>query len=103
MGPACRDVKPSDVDRSPRSMCPLAPSVLHEVRLACTAMPDAKTDNDAKRTYLFIVGTGRCGSTLVQELIARHRQVGFISNVDSTLGAFDPKGRANSLLYGSTP
>ena len=56
-----------------------------------------------ERKYLFIVGTGRCGSTLVQELIARHRQVGFISNVDSISGAFDPKGRANRFLYGSTP
>jgi hypothetical protein len=55
------------------------------------------------RTYLFIIGTGRCGSTLVQELMARHPRVGFISNVDSTLAAFNPKGRANHLLYGSIP
>ena len=66
-------------------------------------MLNANEVDDAGRKYLFIVGTGRCGSTLVQELIARHRQVGFISNVDSTLGAFDPKGRANRFLYGSTP
>lgn len=56
-----------------------------------------------ERTYLFIIGTGRCGSTLVQELIARHPGVGFISNVDTTLGALNPKGRANKLLYGSIP
>jgi len=55
------------------------------------------------RTYLFIIGTGRCGSTLVQELIARHPDVGFISNVDTTLASFNPKGKANHLLYGSLP
>lgn len=54
-------------------------------------------------TYLFIIGTGRCGSTLVQELIARHPSVGFVSNVDTTLAAFNPKGKANHLLYGSIP
>jgi hypothetical protein len=57
----------------------------------------------SETTYLFIVGTGRCGSTLVQELIARHPSVGFVSNVDTTLAAFNPKGRANHLLYGSIP
>ncbi|GAA4594146.1 hypothetical protein GCM10023194_60210 [Planotetraspora phitsanulokensis] len=30
----------------------------------------------------FIVGTGRCGSTLVHEVVARHPDVGFVSNVD---------------------
>ena len=48
--------------------------------------------------YLFIIGTGRCGSTLVQELIAQHPDVGFISNVDMALAPFNPKGRANRLL-----
>ena len=54
-------------------------------------------------TYLFIVGTGRCGSTLVQELIARHPDVGFVSNVDTALAAWNPKGARNHLLYGSVP
>lgn len=57
----------------------------------------------SETTYLFIIGTGRCGSTLVQELIARHPAVGFVSNVDTTLAAFNPKGTANHLLYGSIP
>jgi hypothetical protein len=55
------------------------------------------------RRYLFIVGTGRCGSTLVQELIARHPHVGFVSNVDNALAGLNPKGRANQLLYGNIP
>ncbi|MEO6999260.1 MAG: sulfotransferase [Terracoccus sp.] len=30
----------------------------------------------------FILGTGRCGSTLVHELVARHPATGFVTNVD---------------------
>lgn len=30
----------------------------------------------------FILGTGRCGSTLVHELIARHPATGFVTNLD---------------------
>lgn len=30
----------------------------------------------------FILGTGRCGSTLVHEIIARHPAVGFVTNLD---------------------
>ncbi len=45
---------------------------------------------------VFVLGTGRCGSTLVHEVLARHPDVGFISNVEdrwprATLGA--PGGR----------
>lgn len=30
----------------------------------------------------FIIGTGRCGSTLVHEIVARHPAVGFVTNLD---------------------
>ncbi len=30
----------------------------------------------------FVLGTGRCGSTLVHELLARHADTGFVTNVD---------------------
>jgi len=30
----------------------------------------------------FLIGTGRCGSTLLYEVLARHAQVGFVSNWD---------------------
>lgn len=48
--------------------------------------------------FLFIIGTGRCGSTLVQELIAGHPDVGYISNLDMALSPFNPKGKANHLI-----
>jgi Sulfotransferase family len=47
----------------------------------------------------FVLGTGRCGSTLVAELIARHRDVGFVSNFDDKLARFDLKGRWNNALF----
>jgi hypothetical protein len=52
----------------------------------------------SKPRFLFIIGTGRCGSTLVQELIAGHPDVGYISNLDMALSPFNPKGKANHLI-----
>ncbi|MDG4829009.1 sulfotransferase [Solwaraspora sp. WMMD1047] len=46
-----------------------------------------------------VVGTGRCGSTLVQELLARHPAVGFISGVDDKLPRLNLTGRLNGRLY----
>lgn len=54
-------------------------------------------------TLLFIVGTGRCGSTMVHEVLARHPDVGFISNADNRLHRLNPRGRANSWLYDRVP
>jgi len=33
-------------------------------------------------TTAFVLGTGRCGSTLVHELVARHPDTGFVTNLD---------------------
>lgn len=33
-----------------------------------------------------VLGTGRCGSTLVHEILARHDGVGFVSNLDDRFG-----------------
>ena len=52
---------------------------------------------------VFLLGTGRCGSTLVEEVLARHPDVGFISNVDAYLASLNPKGRWNNFLYHRTP
>jgi hypothetical protein len=46
----------------------------------------------------FVIGTGRCGSTLVQEVLARHPQVGFVSNLDDKLPILDLGGRWNNFL-----
>jgi hypothetical protein len=37
--------------------------------------------------YGFVLGTGRCGSTLVHEVLARHPDVGFVTNVDDRIGS----------------
>ncbi|MGY3520283.1 sulfotransferase family protein [Micromonospora sp. PTRAS2] len=46
-----------------------------------------------------VVGTGRCGSTLVQELLSRHPGVGFVSGVDDKLSRLNLTGRLNGPLY----
>ncbi len=51
----------------------------------------------------FILGTGRCGSSLLQEILARHPNVSFISNVDDRLARFGLRGRFNRLIYGAVP
>lgn len=51
----------------------------------------------------FIIGTGRCGSTLVHDLIARHPDVGFVSNVDDRLGRSLLGGRWNGAIYRRVP
>jgi hypothetical protein len=53
--------------------------------------------------FVFILGTGRCGSTLVQELMARHPEVGFVSNVDSFLAPLGLKGTMNPIVYRKVP
>lgn len=47
----------------------------------------------------FVVGTGRCGSTLVTEVLARHPDVGFVSNLDDKLNQLDLSGRWNNPLF----
>lgn len=53
--------------------------------------------------FVFVLGTGRCGSTIVQELLARHSAVGFVSNVDSILAPLGLKGRWNNTIYRHVP
>lgn len=62
--------------------------------------------SDAPRTsasFVFVLGTGRCGSTLVHELLARHPDVGFVSNIDDRLALLGLKGRWNSAIYRRIP
>jgi hypothetical protein len=54
--------------------------------------------------FAFVIGTGRCGSTLVHELLARHPDVGFVSNLeDRVLGLPAGAGRFNNSLYRRMP
>ena len=53
--------------------------------------------------YLFVLGTGRCGSTLVHDVLARHQDVGFVSNVDDRLAFLGSRGRWNQAIYARTP
>lgn len=51
----------------------------------------------------FVLGTGRCGSTLVQEVLARHPGVGFVSNLDDRYGLPPALGRWNNRVYRRVP
>jgi Sulfotransferase family len=46
----------------------------------------------------FVIGTGRCGSTLVHEVLARHPEVGFLSNLQDKLPTLPFGGRWNNAL-----
>ncbi len=48
---------------------------------------------------IFIVGTGRCGSSLIHELMALHQDMAFISNFDDRLALFDSKGCWNNAIF----
>jgi hypothetical protein len=51
-------------------------------------------------TLGFVIGTGRCGSTLVQEVLARHPEVGFVSNLEDKLPLLDLCGRWHTPCCG---
>ncbi|HEY7529942.1 MAG TPA: sulfotransferase [Gemmatimonadota bacterium] len=51
----------------------------------------------------FVLGTGRCGSTLVHEVLSRHPDVGFVSNLDDKLPFPELLGRWNGPLYRFLP
>jgi len=50
----------------------------------------------------FIVGSGRCGSSLIHEILCRHEDVGFLSNVEDNLPWLGLNGRFNNWLYSAT-
>ena len=53
--------------------------------------------------FAFVLGTGRCGSTLVHEVIARHPDVGFVSNLEDRIPALPVPTRYNNDLYRRVP
>jgi len=63
------------------------------------ATPDATS---ASR-FVFVLGTGRCGSTLVEEVLCRHPSVGFVSNLEDRFNLPVGAGRWNGSLYRRLP
>ena len=63
------------------------------------ATPDA---GDGSR-FVFVLGTGRCGSTLVEEVLCRHPSVGFVSNLEDRFSLPLTAGRWNGSLYRRLP
>jgi Sulfotransferase family len=54
--------------------------------------------------FIFVIGTGRCGSTLVQELLCRHPDIGFLTNLEDRLRHLPASaGRFNNQLYRRMP
>lgn len=53
--------------------------------------------------FVFVLGTGRCGSSLIHEVLARNPDVGFLSNLDDNLGALDLGGRWNGAIFRRVP
>jgi len=47
----------------------------------------------------FIVGTGRCGSTLLHEIIAKHKDASFISNIEEKHGRLGFLGKWGNGFY----
>lgn len=53
--------------------------------------------------YAWVLGTGRCGSTLVHEVIARHHDVAFISNLEDRTPWLEWTGRWSRAAYRFVP
>jgi len=53
--------------------------------------------------FAFVLGTGRCGSTLVHEILARHPDVGFVSNLEDRLARQPVPSRLNNDIYRRVP
>lgn len=54
--------------------------------------------------FVFLLSNGRSGSSLVQELLARHPEVGFISNVEDRFPRLSARvGRHNNAMYRRVP
>jgi len=52
-------------------------------------------------SMVFIIGTGRCGSSFVHEVIAKHENVGFVSNIEDNFSILNKYGRWNNAFYRS--
>jgi len=55
------------------------------------------------QAWAFVLGTGRCGSSIIHEVLARHPDVGFVSNLEDRFGLPPAAGRWNSQIYRLLP
>lgn len=62
-------------------------------------MPSAESPS----RFAWMLGTGRCGSTLVHEVLARHPDVGFVSNLEDNADRLGWTGRFNRRLFDAVP
>jgi len=53
--------------------------------------------------FVFVLGSGRCGSSLVHEVLAQHEDVGFLSNIEDRLPVPAALGRWNGPIYRRLP
>jgi len=73
--------------------------------LVQTRVP-ARVDMPRERSgpsYIFLIGTGRCGSTVLAETLCRHPDVGFISNVDVRFPRLAGLARWNNAIFRHLP
>jgi len=63
----------------------------------------ATPDQGADPKLIFVIGTGRCGSTLVEEVLCRHPAVGFVSNIEDRFSLPVGASRWNGPLYRRLP
>jgi hypothetical protein len=67
-------------------------------------LPPPVSGEPSGTVHVFLIGTGRCGSTLVHELLARHSGVGFVSNLEDRVPGLPPSARRSSnALYRHAP
>lgn len=60
-------------------------------------------DTSARPEFVFVIGTGRCGSSLVHEILSQHPDVAFLSNLEDRTFAPAAAGRWNGPLYRRLP
>lgn len=63
------------------------------------------TDSSSAETgrIHFMIGTGRCGSTLLHEMLCRHSNVAFMSNLDDRFGSIGRLAARNGQIYRQLP
>jgi hypothetical protein len=59
--------------------------------------------SESPTRFVFVLGTGRCGSSLVHEILAQHESVGFLSNIEDRVRIPPILGRWNGPLYRRLP